>query len=492
MIILKVLLLTTNSNTNVPPLGQYLISAYYQKTYPEKEIEILVKFYENYQQFRILKLIAAEKPDLIGLGCYIWNISAMMFLANEIKNLYPWIKVVLGGPNISYNDTELIQLVKLDKVDYLIVGEGERTFANLLNNLFDNKHNMNSEIPGLIGKNINGEIFSNLRTNDNLIEIDDLPNPYMLYPQLVEEVKEFGFASLETARGCPYKCAYCMCGESSFQPSLKQRSIKKIIEDITYLRDSGINKIIMLDPTFNFDIKRSKEILRQVITLNSDFDFMCEIKVELLDDDLIRLMMEAKFKSIEIGLQTSNIKTLKTINRYHDREKFIQNIDKLKQTDMFMIVDLIIGLPNETLNDFNKSLDFCYNIGNIKISCGMLKLYPNTGLYNDREKYEYQYDPERLNKVVKSSTMTKEEIDFAESMINTVNVFWSHSECDEYLRSYVRVICERYFNNQFSMLIKELTIYLTEHSSLEMITLKLSVENRKSILEYFIENKIKI
>ncbi len=490
MTVLKILLITINSNTIVPPLGQYLISAYYYKTYPTRDIDIKVKYFENYQHFRIMKLIASEKPDLIGLGCYVWNIGSMKSLCKEIKGIYPSVKIVLGGPSISYTDEELLKMVKTDMADYLIVGEGERAFAELINNLFDKTFDMISEIPGIIGKNTSGGIFSNIRTNDYLIEIDDLPNPYEDNPKLVEETRKFGFASLETARGCPFRCAYCITGQSAFQPSLKQRAIRNIISDITYLRDIGLNKIIILDPTFNFDISRSMEILKEIIALKSDFNFMCEIKVELLNDEIISLMREAGFTSIEIGLQTSNLETLKRINRYHDREKFIQNIDKLKVTNMFMVVDLIIGLPEETLDDFCNSLDFCYNLGDIKITCGMLKLYPNTSLYNNREKYKYEYDSQRMNRVVKSSTMTKEEIDFAESMINPISVFWSHSECDEYLRSYVRTLCEKYYKNVFSDFIKEITVFLRENGVLEEVTLKLPVDKRKLVLDRFFENKI--
>lgn len=487
---MKVLLITSNSNTIVPPFGQYLISAYYQENFSYKNIQILIKFFESNESFKIMKLIAAEKPDILGLGCYIWNIQAMMLLCESIKKLYPEMLILLGGPSISFTEEKLVNLIERDKADYFIVGEGERTFADLLNYLFDGQIHKVSEIPGLMGKNINGQIFANDRPKEYLMDLDNLPNIYMNYPQLVDETKNYGFASLEMSRGCPFKCAYCMAGQSTFQPSLKKRDLNKIINDIVYLRDIGLNKIIIIDPTFNFDIERCKEILRRIISLESDFEFLCEIKVELLDEEIIGLMLEAGFKSIEIGLQTSNIETLKRISRYHDRDKFKKNVERLKNTNLFMVVDLIIGLPGETLEDFYNSLDFCYNLGNVKISCGLLKLYPNTSLYNEREKYKYEYDSERMNRVVKSETMTTEEVDFAESMINPIKVFWSYSECDECLRSYVREVCKKYYNNKFSKFISAMAIFLTDKGILNnSVLFKIPLDKKKLLLDSFIDEQ---
>lgn len=473
---MKILLFTTNTNnSSCPPLGLFSIATYFQNKFPDLGIEFSIKAFKSFNAFQILKLVAREKPDLIGIGTYVWNWIQVLDLCEKIKVLYPQVKIVLGGPSVTFEDEKITKLIQRKVIDFAVKGEGERTFAELLTFLQNGNITSIANIPGLMGLNNSETIFYKEQPKEYLVDMNLLPNPYLVHPRLLKQAKKDDIVYIETSRGCPYKCGYCVAAKMT----LRYKKLDLVINEIKSIASFGLKRMAILDGTLNFNILRTKEMLNRIIKLNFDLDLQFEIKAETLDDELISLLKRVGFIFVEIGLQTSNEDTLKKINRYHDRDKFLKNIRKLIENDVQFLVDLIIGLPDETIDDWFRSIDFCYDIGNIRFAGMVLKLLPNTFLFEERKKYGYKYDSEDMNRILCSNTMSFEMISLAEKINYILMQLWSLPG-NEPLRPYIRQMCEKYYNNKLSLFLQNVLKVLNDDALQTLPTLKLE-EKRKLI-----------
>ncbi|MBQ9963879.1 MAG: B12-binding domain-containing radical SAM protein, partial [Clostridia bacterium] len=261
----------------------------------------------------LLERLLAAKADVIGFCCYIWNVPTVLRLCVLLKQKNPDIRIVLGGPEVAYRTADLLQATPA--VDYVLSGEGELPFAQLLTALADN--NDLGSVSGISyrdgGKIVAGEPY---------VTDDVPPSPYC---EEYFKALQGRIAYLETSRGCPFSCAFCLSGRCG---NVRYFTLERAQQDILKLAQSGAKTIKFVDRTFNANRARALELIRFILThygreIPTDVCFHFEIAGDLLDEETITVLSEAPAGLFltEIGVQSFHAPTLSAIARKTDMER---------------------------------------------------------------------------------------------------------------------------------------------------------------------------
>jgi hypothetical protein len=298
---------------------------------PDTRIDIFPQISASYMgDAALLETILTRRPDIVGFTTYVWNVTRVLYLIQELKTHYS-PRIVLGGPEVT-DDNPLLADNPL--IDFRIQGEGERLFARLL---------QEPELRPLKSGYVDtGDWFSTS------------PSPY-LSTQLMPEIENSML--LETMRGCPYACAYCYYGKSRKQILFKADC--RVIEGLEWALSRDVKEVNFLDPSLN-SRPGLIPLLKQVASLNKDhrLSLISEIRADAVDDDLADLLASAGFTWFEIGLQSTNPRALARMHRKADLDRFINGVHALKQRGITTEIDLIVGLPEDDWARFDKTLKF--------------------------------------------------------------------------------------------------------------------------------------
>lgn len=344
--------------------------------------------------------IINEKPDVVAFSCYIWNITKTLEICRIIKRNHD-CKIVLGGPEVAYRPKDILE--KYEFTDFVLSGEGEWIFPDFLDNLNGDL----SLVSGLTYRN-HGEII----TIPEKGYADTPPSPYS-----DEFFENLGgrISYIETARGCPYRCAFCLSGRCS---PLRFFDMQRVKEDIIILSQSGTQTVKFVDRTFNANAQRADEILLFIkenygkeIPQNVCFHF--EIAGDILKKSTLELLASMPYGAVqlEIGMQSFNEETLKLINRKTNTKKLIENIRKLISfNNMHIHIDLIAGLTGEDLESFRRSFNIAYSLKAHMLQMGFLKLLHGADMRENKEKYPCIFADEPPYEVISTPWLSHEEI----------------------------------------------------------------------------------
>lgn len=349
------------------------------------------------------KRILEQAPDVIGFSCYIWNIHQTLTLVRMIKEQLPNVVILLGGPEVSYHTEEVLAQEPL--VDYILSGEGEKPFALLLDTLCRGETPEN--LPGLSFR-----LDHKIIAAPPYIAEDDPPSPYT--PEYLAGLKG-RIAYLETSRGCPYSCAFCLsgrCGNARFF------NLERAKKELLLLANSGTKTVKLVDRTFNANRPRAKELFRFIIErygteIPEGVCFHFEIAGDILDEETIEILASAPVGSIqlEIGLQSFHPETLKAIHRRTDVEKLKRNISALVQNrNMHIHIDLIAGLPYEDFSCFAESFNIAYALKPNMLQMGFLKLLHGAAMRENSKEFPCTYSSEPPYEVTETPWLSKEEL----------------------------------------------------------------------------------
>lgn len=349
----------------------------YLKRELEEEHDVLL--YESSINDDILKIaldILSKEPDVVAFSCYIWNIENTFKIVNAIKNANSNIKIILGGPEVSFDAAEI--LIKNESVDFIIKGEGEKVIKPLIFAIEKNKIEDLIDLKGLVFR-YNNKIFDT-GFSETIVNLDDVKFPYQ--GEIPDKIIYY-----EASRGCPYKCSYCM---SSIDKSLRLRSIDLVKKELKHLIDNKVKLVKFVDRTFNANKKFAREIWQYLIDLNPDTCFHFEIAADILDDEDLKILSKAKegLFQFEIGVQTTNEVVLKNINRRMNYEKVSQNVLKIKKfSNIHCHLDLIIGLPGEDIESFKNSFNDVMHVYPDELQLGFLKVLKGAPLSYQKEEF---------------------------------------------------------------------------------------------------------
>ncbi|MDR1800655.1 MAG: B12-binding domain-containing radical SAM protein [Lachnospiraceae bacterium] len=364
----------------------------------------------------IADLVIEKDPDLLGISTYIWNARLLPKLLAILRNRIPTLKIVLGGPEAGCNAKHWL----LNGADYVLSGDGEYSFPLLVRAIVNDSDFEN--VPGL-NRLVNGEFKKNVIADSAVIADRDYINPYSN-----EYFDTLGgrIAYIEASRGCPYKCAYCLSGDSAvtFFP------IETIKEEITLLANSGTRTIKFVDRTFNCNPKRAYEIWQFIIGLDTKCCFHFEVAGDLFDDSLINLLQMAPLGRIqlEIGLQSFYERTLEAVCRKTDLLRAKESIKKLIHPGNIHIHnDLIAGLPYETLSIFKDSFNQAYALGAHNLQLGFLKILHGSLLEAKAYDFGLIYSMEPPYEIISTPWLSSEDIKIIKTTENALQHTYNKS-----------------------------------------------------------------
>lgn len=368
---MKVLLAAINAKYIHSNLGIYSLKTYGEKMLKEwglaEEAKVsLAEYTINHQMEQILQDIYKRKPDVIGFSCYIWNISYVKMILDDIKKVLPNVKIWAGGPEVSYHAEAFLK--EEPAVDLVMMGEGEITFAHFLKALLEGEEL--KRVPGLMLRNDDGTITdTGFR---QVMDMSQIPFPYAFM-----DMKELEHRIIyyESSRGCPFSCAYCL---SSIDKKLRFRSLDLVLPELEWFLQAKVPQVKIVDRTFNCKKSHAMAIWQYIRDHDNGItNFHFEIAADLLDKDELDLLstMRPGLVQLEIGVQSTNEKTLETIRRKTDIEEIRQITENINSWhNIHQHLDLIVGLPWEDLKRFKQSFNDVYSMEPEQLQLGFLKI----------------------------------------------------------------------------------------------------------------------
>ena len=368
---MKVLLAAINAKYIHSNLGIYSLKTYGEKMLKEwglaEQAEIsLAEYTINHQMEQILQDIYKRKPDFIGFSCYIWNISYVKVILADIKKVLPDVKIWAGGPEVSYHGEAFLK--EEPAVDLVMMGEGEITFAHFLKALLEGEDL--KQVPGLMVRNADGT-FTDTGFRQ-VMDMSQIPFPYAFM-----DMKELEHRIIyyESSRGCPFSCAYCL---SSIDKKLRFRSLDLVLPELEWFLQAKVPQVKFVDRTFNCKKSHAMAIWQYIRDHdNGVTNFHFEIAADLLDKDELDLLstMRPGLVQLEIGVQSTNEKTLEAIRRKTDIEEIREITETINSWhNIHQHLDLIAGLPWEDLESFKKSFNDVYEMEPEQLQLGFLKV----------------------------------------------------------------------------------------------------------------------
>lgn len=335
-----------------------------------------------------------EDPPIFLFSCYIWNIEVVEKFARDIKSVHPAALIFLGGPEVSFHSVAWLD--QRPYIDGILAHEGEGFIEALIQSLKKNTdarpygHETSNDVQAVDCVPVEYELshfFLPLKgqvTRYQPIEMDGLGIGYT-----ASELGKINIAYYESSRGCPYQCSYCM---SSLGSKLRFKSLEVVKKELEQLIESGVSVVKFIDRTFNAPVHRAIEILRIVAQLDKGITtFHFELSPNGLTDDLIQAVASLRqdLVQFELGIQSTNPKTLQAIRRHMPIET-LSAVAKLCQLDnCHTHLDLIAGLPFEDFASFEKSVNDVLKLSPDHLQLGMLKLLHGAPLSEEATQYGY-------------------------------------------------------------------------------------------------------
>lgn len=409
--------LAIHSNDNYPGMPKWSYSlpfAYLQAYLTTSRYYTACKFthlgyFENDDLDRIHTTVLDTKPDLLAISCYVWNMAQVLSILPLIKAVLPRLVTVLGGPEIS-SESDLL-MTRNNAIDYMVAGEGELTFRELVEHLFDPSGTKAlMQIHGLIYRESTGAIVVNPK-RENLQNLDTIPSPYLL--GLLDHAKlTHGLMALETQRGCVLDCSFC-----NYQKGFKNIrffSLDRVLEEIRWMMALHPKQLYLMDPAFNSNRKRARTILSTIAQLRQGIPHKMFVNAEmipdLLNEELILLSRDAGMTLIEMGIQSLAPEAMAPMNRYRNEEKLFANMHLALKHGLRIVPQLIFGLPGDSINRFFASFDRIYDIPSEDMDILHLLLLPGTRYRNQTAFHGIVYEEASPYRIIASNDFSAQEI----------------------------------------------------------------------------------
>lgn len=439
---MKLLLTTLNAKYTHSSLAlRYLRE--YCKSLP---CEIAVKeFSINQHPLDMLGQIYEEKPDVIGVSCYIWNIEMTLTLIAMVKKVLPEVKVICGGPEVSYQSKEFLQ--SHTAIDYLVQGEGEETLYRLLHCLIHDEDTV--AVQAISRRDEAGAIIVGQAAV--ISDLNTIPFPYH-----DADIVELGEKIIyyESSRGCPFSCQYCL---SSATQGVRFFSIDRVLAELKFFIQHKVRQIKFVDRTFNTKKEHYLKIWEFLQQQDCRTNFHFEIASDLLDEEVLSVLerMPKGRIQLEIGIQSTNELTLQKIKRHNHWEKIVYNVKKLLSFhNMHLHLDLIIGLPEEGYQSFQQSFNDVYVLQPHMLQIGFLKMLKGSGITVNAKMYEYIFMDTAPYQVLSNKFISYGEIRFLQIFEEVFEQYYNSGR----FKNTIKFLISKTDDNAF-LFYERLTVY---------------------------------
>lgn len=443
----KILLIGINAKYIHSNPAVYSLKAYADNYYPDRPDGCALEIAEytiNQPPGAILADLYRKKPQVAAFSCYIWNWNMIQELLAELPKLLPDTALWLGGPEVSFHAEKLIQ--EFPQLTGIMVGEGEETFLELLRYYFAHTITL-QDIKGIVCKNG----FTDER---GLTDINRLPfiyNPTLISGKIENNSHTAGHRDAspaiagsqndtlvtfenriiyyESQRGCPFQCAYCL---SSIDRKVRLRDINIVKCELQYFLDHNVPQVKFIDRTFNCNENHALSIwdyLRKNDNGVTNFHF--EIAADLLSDRQLEVMrtMRPGLIQLEIGVQSTNDKTLRAINRRMDIDALRQSVAKIHSfQNIHQHLDLIAGLPYEDYDSFVSSFNDVYAMAPNQLQLGFLKVLKGSPLEQCADQYGIVYGSKPPYEVLYTRWLSYDDVLTLKGIEEMVEIYYNSNQ----------------------------------------------------------------
>ncbi|WP_026582246.1 B12-binding domain-containing radical SAM protein [Bacillus sp. J33] len=406
------------------------IAIRYLKAYAEPDFNVeLAEYTIKDPVMNIVTDLIRKKPSVIGFSCYIWNIEETIKVIKMIKKIDPSIHIVAGGPEVTYDVAEWME--NINEFDFIVIGEGEETFKQLLTEL---NGGMNMEnVHGLAFRK-DGQVYINPQRNK--LDLRELPSPFRFEEDIPHLSKRVTY--IETSRGCPFSCQFCL---SSIEVGVRYFDREKIKEDIRYLMKNGAKTIKFVDRTFNISRSYALEMFQFLIDEHLPGTvFQFEITADIMRPEVIEFLNKnapAGLFRFEIGVQSTNDYTNELVMRKQNFDKLCRTVTMVKDGGKIdQHLDLIAGLPEEDYHSFKKTFNDVFAMRPEELQLGFLKMLRGTGLRLRAKEHNYIYMDHSPYEILGNNVLSFDDIIRIKQVEDVLEKYWNDHRMDatvEYL-----------------------------------------------------------
>jgi radical SAM superfamily enzyme YgiQ (UPF0313 family) len=408
-----ILLTTLNARYAHTALGLRYLHANMGELQPMTRI---IEFTMNEQIQSIAEELLKHSPRIIGIGVYIWNASQCSELIQTFKKVSPQTVIVLGGPEAGH----LPHRVDLSRADYIISGEGEVAFYELCKEILSTLH---------CGLDPQSKILNQVQDDNKPIFIKaplpDLKSIHLPYSAYNDEDVAHRYIYVEASRGCPFECEFCL---SSIDEKVRNFPLDELLEEFETLWERGARNFKFIDRTFNLNMTFANRILDFFLSKEPPYFAHFEVIPDHFPDVLkekIKLFPAGSLQ-LEIGIQTLDPLIAKGINRPLKLEKIVENLRFLEnETHAHMHLDLIVGLPGESIEGFGRNLDTLVSLTHSEIQIGILKNLSGTTLSRHDQEHGMIYSDTPPYDILQNNLLSFEQIQKMKRFARFWDIFYN-------------------------------------------------------------------
>ena len=455
---MNILLTAINAKYIHSNLAVYSLRAYAAGKCERYKEEIGIAEYTINQPLdQILMDLYKRKPEVLCFSCYLWNIEYVEQLVAELGKIMPQTDIWLGGPEVSYHASHMLE--QFPQVYGIMRGEGEETFLELAEFYYNNSGKSLEQcekVPRL--KEIVGITF---RDGEEIIEtadrsVMDLSKVPFVYEDL--DVFKNKIIYYESSRGCPFSCSYCL---SSIDKCLRFRDLELVKKELQFFIDHEIPQVKFVDRTFNCKHSHSMEIwsyIKEHDKGKTNFHF--EVAADLLNEEELNLIstMRPGLIQLEIGVQSTNEQTIKEIHRTMKFSQVTEVVNRVHAAkNIHQHLDLIAGLPFEDYNSFHKSFCDVYALRPEQLQLGFLKVLKGSYMEEKTKDYELLYQNRPPYEVLSTKWLPYSDVIRLKGLEEMVEVYYNSRQFEHTMK-----LLEQVFGDAFVMF-EEMSNYYEEH-----------------------------
>lgn len=432
--LMNIILTAVNAKYIHSNLAVYSLRSYAKPYLDEVEI---AEYTINQTVDFILMDLYKRKPDILCFSCYIWNIEYVKEIIAEIHKLLPQMPIWLGGPEVSYDAVQFLELYP--QVTGIMKGEGEETFLEVLDYYHEKKKDL-SAVAGLTYRE-----GSQIKENPwrSVMDLSKVPFVYQDIDTFVNKIIYY-----ESSRGCPFSCSYCL---SSVDKCLRFRNLALVKKELQFFLDHKIPQVKFVDRTFNCNQKHAMAIWSYIYEHdNGVTNFHFEVAADILTEEEISLLQKMRpgLVQLEIGVQSTNPNTITEIHRKMDFKKVARIVQQINSGEnVHQHLDLIAGLPYEGLDSFQKSFDEVYAVRPEQLQLGFLKVLKGSYMSEHQEEYGLIHKEKPPYEVLSTKWLSYDDILVLKYVEEMVEIFYNSGQFSntiEYLESYFSSAFEMY------------------------------------------------
>lgn len=455
---MNILLTAINAKYIHSNLAVYSLRAYAAGKCEKYKEEIGIAEYTINQPLdQILMDLYKRKPEVLCFSCYLWNIEYVEQLVAELGKIMPQTDIWLGGPEVSYHASHMLE--QFPQVYGIMRGEGEETFLELAEFYYNNSGKSLEQCEKV--QRLKGIVGITFRDGEEIIEtadrsVMDLSKVPFVYEDL--DVFKNKIIYYESSRGCPFSCSYCL---SSIDKCLRFRDLELVKKELQFFIDHEIPQVKFVDRTFNCKHSHSMEIwsyIKEHDKGKTNFHF--EVAADLLNEEELNLIstMRPGLIQLEIGVQSTNEQTIKEIHRTMKFSQVTEVVNRVHAAkNIHQHLDLIAGLPFEDYNSFHKSFCDVYALRPEQLQLGFLKVLKGSYMEEKTKDYELLYQNRPPYEVLSTKWLPYSDVIRLKGLEEMVEVYYNSRQFEHTME-----LLEQVFGDAFAMF-EEMSNYYEEH-----------------------------